>query len=71
MVVSGISVQEKSPQNKKGEHPSYQRCSPKLSWVETIKALANTAHDLPTIPLNTCVVKVARNWFAIIGDIEK
>lgn len=62
-----------TPEKKKAEHPCFQRCSTNSLMVELMRKSANTTKQQPhnAIILDSCVVKVSKDWFAVIGTYEK
>lgn len=62
-----------TPDKKKAEHPCYQRCSTNSLLVELMRRNVNSTDKqaVPAIQLDTCVVRVSKNWFVIVGTVEK
>lgn len=60
------------PGKKKAEPCPEGHSSANSPMVELMRKSANsTASSLADIQLDTCVVKVSKNWFVIIGTVEK
>ena len=62
-----------TPKQKKAEHPCYQRCSTNSLVVELMRKTANSTStaNRAAIQLDTCIVRVSKNWFVVVGTCQK
>lgn len=45
---------------------------PRIHLVELMRKTANTdLNNTPSIVLDSCIVRVSKNWFVVIGMIDK
>ena len=57
----------------KGEHLYEERCSPNSTLVELMRKTANSTStaNRAAIQLDTCIVRVSKNWFVVVGTCQK
>jgi site-specific DNA recombinase len=57
----------------KGEHLYEERCSPNSTLVELMRKTANSTGtaNRSAIQLDTCIVRVSKNWFVVVGTCQK
>ena len=57
----------------KGEHLYEERCSPNSTLVELMRKTANSTSTATraAIQLDTCIVRVSKNWFVVVGTCQK
>lgn len=62
-----------TPDKKKAEHPCYERCSANSTVVELMRKTANSTStaNRAAIQLDTCIVRVSKNWFVVVGTCQK